>query len=152
MIIINTINTQRFSLNGIPYYKNFTGVVYGNKLKVVNVYDSKLCLSELKDYDQYQVNGVIYGSVALLQSALLPVIFTRDTLGSSDAYTPYSEEFIWEEGNPQVFTVPDGITPKNVFHNKTLLRPTEYTVDGSDVEVTYVAFDPVETNIVTITN
>ena len=152
MVIIQTISAQKFSLNGIPYYKNFTGVVVADKIKIVNIYDSKLCLSEAKSIDQYQVNGIVYGSLATLQSALLPVLFTRDTLGSADAYTAYSEEFTWEEGNPQIFTIPDGITPKSVFHNKTLLRPTEYTVDGANVEITYVEFDPSETNIVTIQN
>ncbi|WP_445454111.1 hypothetical protein [Flavobacterium sp. 25HG05S-40] len=81
MIIINNINTEKFSLNGIPYYKNFMGVVRGNKLKIVNVYDSELCLSELKNYDQYTVNGVVHVSVAALQNALLPVLYTRATLG-----------------------------------------------------------------------
>jgi hypothetical protein len=81
MIFIVNINAQKFSLNGIPYFKNFTPYVIGDKVKIINTYDSKFSLTEFEDFDQYSVNGVVYTSVLALQNALLPVLFTRSTLG-----------------------------------------------------------------------
>lgn len=65
---------------------------------------------------------------------------------------PYSEEFTWADGDPQTFTVPTGITPKSVFHNRSLLLESEYSVSGQVVTVTYTTFDASETNIITIKN
>jgi hypothetical protein len=82
MIVINNIDNQRFTFNGVEYFKNFTPIVVGNKIKIVNTYDSNI---ELTDYpslfSDYSLDGVVYANVNLLQSALLPVIYTRDTLG-----------------------------------------------------------------------
>ena len=83
MIVISNIDSQRFSYNGIPYYKNFMGIVFGDYIQIVNVYDSKIMLTDgPTKYDQFTVNGSSYGSSALLQNALLPVLYTRSTLGS----------------------------------------------------------------------
>ena len=90
MIIINTVSTNKFSVDGIEYYKNFMPVVRGNTIAVANVYDSKIDLTNSQDYTQFNVNGTIYGSVALAQSALLPVLFSRDAATSGG--------FIWGEG------------------------------------------------------
>ncbi|MCZ8144861.1 MAG: hypothetical protein O9259_06220 [Flavobacterium sp.] len=83
MITIVNINSERFTFNGIPYYKNFMGIVAGDYIHIVNIYDSKIALT--KDgpvkYDEFTVNGISYASAALLQGALLPVLYTRGTLG-----------------------------------------------------------------------
>ena len=83
MIAIVNINSERFSFNGIPYYKNFMGIVGGDYVHIVNIYDSKIALT--KDgpvkYDEITVNGNSFASAVLLQSALLPVLYTRGTLG-----------------------------------------------------------------------
>lgn len=83
MIAIVNINSEKFTFNGIPYYKNFMGIVAGDYIHIVNVYDSKIALT--KDgpvkYDKFTVNGISYASAALLQSALLPALYTRNTLG-----------------------------------------------------------------------
>lgn len=87
MIFILNINAQKFSLNGIPYFKNFTPYVIGEKLKIVNTYDSSLSLTDFEDFSQYNVNGVVHTSIADLQNALLPVLFTRSTLGVGGGLT-----------------------------------------------------------------
>lgn len=81
MIVINTVNAQRFEINGIEYFKNFTPVVAGDTIKIVNTYASCIDLLASTHYSQFTVDGSTYASVDLLQSALLPVLYTRDTLG-----------------------------------------------------------------------
>lgn len=84
MIYIVNINAQKFSLNGIHYFKNFSPVVFdgSDSLKIVNIYDSRFELVPFTRYDEFQVDSVTYGSVAELQEALLPVLFTRANLGA----------------------------------------------------------------------
>jgi len=82
MIIINTIDSQKFSFNGVNYLKNFTPIVSGSKIEIVNTYDSKIKLTDFPtSFDQFEVNGNTFANVALLQDALLTVIFTRSSLG-----------------------------------------------------------------------
>jgi len=82
MIVINTVSNERFSLNGIEYLKNFLSFVSGDKVAIYNAYDKNDQRINLDHYSNFQVNGTVYGSAALLQSGLLSVIYTRDTLGS----------------------------------------------------------------------
>lgn len=113
MQVFVNINSQKFLLNGIPYYKNFMPLVIGNKLKVVNVYDSKLQLFDFEDFANVSVNGNTFVSVALLVSALLPTIFTRDTLGSGSS-TQLNEIItappIVRIGSTNTFSFPIGYT------------------------------------------
>tara|TARA_R110002012_G_scaffold214249_1_gene385366 strand:+ start:96 stop:776 length:681 start_codon:yes stop_codon:yes gene_type:complete len=76
--IVN-ISETKFSFNGIPYFKNFISVVYGDKIRILNTY-SNFELLPVTDYDQITVDGSTYASAALLQEALLPVLFTRSSL------------------------------------------------------------------------
>jgi hypothetical protein len=81
MTIINDINTQRFSFNGVEYYKNFTPVVVGNKIRILNVYDSSIELTSFPTlFSDFEVDGNTFLDVESLQSALLPVLYTRSTL------------------------------------------------------------------------
>jgi hypothetical protein len=81
MTIINNINAQRFSFNGVEYYKNFTPVVVGNKIRILNAYDSAIELTSFPTlFSDFEVNGNTFLNVADLQSALLPILFTRATL------------------------------------------------------------------------
>lgn len=82
MIVINTVSNERFSLNGIEYFKNFLSFVYGDNVGIYNAYDKTDQRVNLDLYSNFTVNGVLYESAALLQSALLGVIYTRDTLGA----------------------------------------------------------------------
>jgi len=81
MVQINNVNTQKFSLNGVEYFKNFTPIVVGNRITIVNTYDSRIVIVPLTEFQDFEVDAVTYASVILLQTALLPVIFTRDSLG-----------------------------------------------------------------------
>jgi hypothetical protein len=81
MTIINNINAQRFSFNGVEYYKNFTPVVVGNKIRILNAYDSAIELTSFPTlFSDFEVDGNTFLNVADLQSALLPILFTRATL------------------------------------------------------------------------
>jgi len=82
MIVINTVSNERFSLNGIEYLKNFLSFVYGDKVGIYNAYDKTDQRVSLDIFSNFSVNGTVYASAALLQSALLNVIYTRDTLGA----------------------------------------------------------------------
>lgn len=85
MIIINTVDTERFSLDGIEYYKNFTPVVAGDTLRLQNTYND-IHLFQSTNFADITVNGTTYASAALLQSALLPVVYTRNTLGGTTQF------------------------------------------------------------------
>lgn len=82
MIYIVNINSQRFTLNGISYYKNFLSHVIGENIRIVNAYDSKLEILRLTHYSEIRVGGRSFGSVEALQMALLPVLYVRGTLGN----------------------------------------------------------------------
>lgn len=82
MIIINDVDSTKFELNGIQYFKNFTPVVKGDKVMIVNTYDARTVLVQLADFSEFEIDSTTYGTVAEVQTALLPVIFTRSNLGS----------------------------------------------------------------------
>lgn len=78
MITILNISDTKFSYNGIAYFKNFTPFVTGNKVSIVNTYDTCISLTNFPTiYSDISVDGVTYGSVSALQNALLPVLFNR---------------------------------------------------------------------------
>lgn len=81
MIVINTVDAQRFSLNGIEYFKNFTPVVAGDTIKIVNTYGNCIDLLASTNYINFTVDGNNYLNVFDLQNALLPVLYSRDSLG-----------------------------------------------------------------------
>lgn len=80
-IAIQTVSVQRFSLNGIQYFKNYLSRVNGNYITIYNAYDSRDELVSNTLYTDVILNGVTYVSVASLQQAILTVIFNRATLG-----------------------------------------------------------------------
>ena len=97
MIVINNVDSQKFSFNGVEYFKNFTPVVVGNKIRVLNTYDSSIELTDApRLYSEFEVEGVVYGNVIDLQTALLPILYTRNTLGGGD-FIPLSGTTV---GNP----------------------------------------------------
>lgn len=81
MIVINTIDDRKFSFNGIPYLRNYISAVYGTSVEVFNCYERHDVLVEQIHFNQYRVNGTVYGSAAALQTALLDVIYSRNTMG-----------------------------------------------------------------------
>ena len=85
MIVINTVDAERFTLDGIEYFKNFTPVVAGDTITISNTYGNCINIVKSTNYANFTVNGNTFLDVASLQSALLPVIYTRDTLGGGAA-------------------------------------------------------------------
>ncbi len=81
-VIINTVDSTRFSLNGIEYFKNFTSFVQGNRIQIFNAYDRTFELIPYTIFSDVVLNGTTHANPAALQSAILPVIYTRDSLGS----------------------------------------------------------------------
>lgn len=87
MIIIQNINSQKFSLNGIPYFKNFMPHSISGKLRIVNIYDTKFELVPFINLNEFSVDGIVYGTTLELQNALLPIIYTRNNLGSATDFS-----------------------------------------------------------------
>jgi hypothetical protein len=85
MNIINTISNKRFSVNCIEYLKNYVSRVAGDKVEIFNNYERSDVLVALQHYSDFRVDGIVYNSATALQSALLPVIFSRGTLGNDVA-------------------------------------------------------------------
>lgn len=83
MRIIETVSAQRFSLDGIEYFKNYISEVAGNQITIFNAYDRKDVRVDWEHFGNVEVNGIVYGNSADLQSALLPVIYTRNSLAPS---------------------------------------------------------------------
>jgi hypothetical protein len=81
MIVINTVNSKLFSLNGVNYVKNFLSFVAGDKVCIYNAYDRNDERIKPTIYTDFTVNGTAYGSATALQAALIGVIYTRDSLG-----------------------------------------------------------------------
>ena len=91
MNLIVNIDTQTFSFNGIPSFKNFMPHVIGDKMAVVNVYDSKLKLCDYEEVSQFTVNGVVHTTMSNLVTALLPVLYTRASLGMISGTTNWGD-------------------------------------------------------------
>jgi hypothetical protein len=76
MIIINTIDEQTFSLNGINYAKNFIAIKAGsNSLMINNLYDTRFNLLQSTHYSEIKVNGIFYPNVNLLMNGLTSVLY-----------------------------------------------------------------------------
>lgn len=81
-VIVET-SQDKFTINGIEYFKNFLPHAVDGNLRIINAYDSDLQLAPFNAVDEYTVDGITYGNIADLQSALLPVLYTRNTLGGA---------------------------------------------------------------------
>lgn len=84
MVTITETSDTAFSLNGVNYLKNFQGIVSGDNLKIVGIYDSKIILVPFTNYADFTVDAAGFASVALLQAALLTILYNRATLGTPD--------------------------------------------------------------------
>jgi len=83
MRVIETVSVQRFRLDGIEYFKNYISTVAGNQITVYNAYDRNDVRIDWEHFGNVSVNGFVYTNAADLQSALLPVIYTRNSLAPS---------------------------------------------------------------------
>ncbi|MBE8727986.1 hypothetical protein C4F50_23970 [Flavobacterium sp. KB82] len=104
--------------------------VVSGKLKIVNVYDTSFELSGLDIFSNYSVDGVVFSSLAALQNALLPVIYTRNSL-NFESDLPYYNQITKE----------NGIT--NAGLKKTFLAGWEWLINNvqyintGDIEITF---------------
>ncbi len=90
MIVILDVDGQKFSFNGVNYYKNFLPKVIGDKIEILNTYDSNVRLTDYPTkYDEFSVNGTTYANVSDLQNNLLSVIFSRVSLTNAGAIKTY---------------------------------------------------------------
>lgn len=80
MIVIAAVNEKVFTLNGIRYLKNYISKVYGNKIEIFNCYERADILVPQTDYQEFVVNGATFSTAADLQTALIEVIFNRNSL------------------------------------------------------------------------
>jgi len=83
MRTITTVNSERYSLDGVSYFKNYISDVAGEQITIFNCYDRKDIKVDYTHYSEITLNGTVYGNVADLQTALLPVIYTRASLAPS---------------------------------------------------------------------
>ena len=120
MIVINTVSSSRFSIDGIEYFKNFMPIARGNTIAIINAYDSKIDLSGAKAYDQFNIDSVVYATLELTQSALLSVLFSRV---AADNVSPLirdlnSDDSIAHTGDllqtiVKTYTIPANTIPSN---------------------------------------
>lgn len=122
MIQILNIDEKKFSLNGIPYFKNFTPVVYNgtNKVKIVNTYDSKLELVPYSAIEDFIVNGISYSNLYSLQNALLEVIYSRNTLASVNSILSSDNLSKAKRKDDVLYGIIDRYTGEEITLTKTL--------------------------------
>ena len=95
MIIINTVSDSYFSYNGINHAKIYQPLKQGlEAISIVNVFDTRQKLNNSEIYDQYNIDGTIYGSQALAIEAMLPVIYNQILFPSSLIEGSGTEDFI----------------------------------------------------------
>ena len=78
MIVIDILDDSRFTINGVAYLRKFISIVNGNSISIKNIFDSKIELAS-DVYSNFIINSLTYGSAALLQEALVDVLFTKIT-------------------------------------------------------------------------
>jgi hypothetical protein len=138
MTVIETIDAQYFRFNGIPYFKNFLSQVYGNLISIYNCYDRRDVRLELESYTQVQVDGVVFPNVAALQTALLPVIYTRDTLGTGPDATkqPFSVREVYNGSGVIAATIPAGFEVQTAINLTDINAVVTYVVADGAINVT----------------
>lgn len=140
MITINTVDAQKFSLNGINYYKNFLSLVSGTHLIIYNAYDRRDERVSSTIFSDFILNGVTYGNAGLLQDALMGVIYTRTSLGvgGGSGFSEYQQNYTYNGGVQQT-TIPATllITGVTLNEGRLLKKNIDYTVSGTVITFVY---------------
>ena len=126
MRIIETVNSTKFSLDGIEYFKNYISEVAGNQITIFNCYDRRDIRVDYTNFANIELNGVVYGTVAELQSALLPIIYTRASLGGGGSQ---NLQQVTDEGN---ITTNEVVSSNNSGVNGSSLTPFGVMMNQSD--------------------
>lgn len=120
------VDGQRFSINGIEYFKNFLSVVHGEYISIYNAYDSRNVLASNIHYSDFIINGNTYADATTVQYVILSILYTRDTLGNGGgAFVPDATSTLKGKlklagdlgGNADFPTVP-ALGEKETFYNK----------------------------------
>lgn len=72
-----TSGASTFTINNITLVRNFHSYVSGNKLRIVNAYDTRNQLLPYTLFSDISVNGVVPGSVVELAEILAPILFQK---------------------------------------------------------------------------
>lgn len=145
MIVINNIDDQKFSFNGVNYFKNFTPIRVGDKIYIANTYDSDIQLTDEPTlFGSFSVDGVVYTNVADLQNALLPVLFTRSTLsgGGGDVTALKNLELV-DLTNGGSLAVPTAGSVTTLAEVTTFLNTQTFTVNNEKLIILRVLFTEV---------
>ena len=103
--VVQNISATRFSLNGIQYPKTFLPFVNGDKVRLINAYDSRLEIVTPSSLTDFTVNGSQLGSIELLQQALIPTVFSKSSAAGIEISGDFSS--ITRVGNIITFTLAD---------------------------------------------
>lgn len=77
MITIQTISEKYFSVNGVNFAKIYQPLKQGaSGIGIYNVNDTRQQLISSTSFEEYQIDGVVYGSANLAVAALLNVVYT----------------------------------------------------------------------------
>ncbi|WP_339875210.1 hypothetical protein [Olleya marilimosa] len=105
MIIINTINENYFTLNGVQYPKIYNPIIQGlNTLGIYNIYDVSQQIVNSTYYDEFQVDGVTFNSVEDAIQGLLPVIYNVVNSGSEGGDSDGLLAHLNDYNNPHLVT------------------------------------------------
>lgn len=135
MNVINIIDENRFSLNGIVFFKNFMSDVFEDKLRVFNVYDTRFQLIPFTSFDEFTVDGVTFVNVEDLQTTLATLLYARNLNGSGG--TPSTGE-------------KDGLiigTSEHIGNYQYRFIAQQYRINGTlynTVLNTVITFDPAD--------
>lgn len=104
--VVQDISATRFTLNGIQYPKTFLPFVVGSKVKIINTYDSNIEIVPPSNLNDFTVDGNQFASVALLQEALIPALFTKSSIGGVTVNGQITD-VVLSAGNVLTFTLAD---------------------------------------------
>jgi hypothetical protein len=135
---IVSINAQRVQINGIEYFKNFLSIVRGDLITIYNAYDSRNVIAENIPFGDITINGLYSPDAAQLQANLLPVIYTRDTLGNT--------------GGGAVESVTGAIVNNTDPQNPIINTPTKAQIGLGNVDNTSDVNKPISTAVQTALN
>jgi len=79
MIVINSQDESRFTLNGIEYFRNYINEVAGDSIRIYNCFTAFDIRVDFTHFSEFIIDGTTYGSVILTQQALNNVTFNKFT-------------------------------------------------------------------------
>mgnify|MGYP003673340620 CR=1 FL=1 len=90
-VVVLSIDSSTFSLDGIVYLRNFQSLVHNDNIRITNSYDSNQILLDSTIYSDFTLDGTSYASAALLQAALATVLFNRAAGAGADKFSEHDQ-------------------------------------------------------------